>query len=191
MVWISNGRDYSLSWKPWLFENPDHLKSDLQKVRISNGRTSDPHCSWTLKKIEQKNIDLVNLFQLSRRAAQPSSSFRTCARCSASTLRWTNRRATDQQGLQSKRKVRNQFYPNMSVFPYKYDDNVRTFYPDCRLTKTVFLIVSFFPLLGFPHLWTSSVKFSWKGWLPLTSVKLVSWLYLMLTGMGWQFRLVT
>ena len=123
MVWISNGRDYSLSWKPWLFENPDHLKSDLQKVRISNGRTSDPHCSWTLKKIEQKNIDLVNLFQLSRRAAQPSSSFRTCARCSASTLRWTNRRATDQQGLQSKRKVRNQFYP------------------DCRLTKNSFIKV--------------------------------------------------
>ena len=51
MVWFSNGWDYSYShslsptsWKP------DHLKSDLQKVRISkcfwisNGQISDPHC---------------------------------------------------------------------------------------------------------------------------------------------------
>ena len=44
MVWFSNGRDYNLSqsYSPTI-SKPDHLESD-QKVGISNGPVSDPHC---------------------------------------------------------------------------------------------------------------------------------------------------
>ena len=39
---------------------------------------------------------------------------------------------------------------------------------------TDFFIVSFFPLLGFPSLWTSYVRPTQKGWLPLMFVGLMS-----------------
>ena len=58
-VWIFNGWTIALVIaKTWQFENwtiwkPDHLKPDLQKVRISNGWISDPHwiCQYLLSMV--------------------------------------------------------------------------------------------------------------------------------------------
>ena len=46
---------------------------------------------------------------------------------------------------------------------------------------TIFIIVRDFPLLGFPHLWTSSVRPTQKGWLPFTFGGLIAMLL-----MGYQ-----
>ena len=59
MVWFSNGGDnnFSLRYSPTL-KRLNHLKSNPQKVRILNGRISDPHCSLVFKR--SKSVGSLN-----------------------------------------------------------------------------------------------------------------------------------